>query len=228
MFIITMVYLNKIMWSEGHAVSELEFLRNVLGLQQEDLLSDTLTVCQIKAVSKGHKLFKRDEKPAQICLLVEGIFRGFFLDSEGNEITDCLVATPGYSLMPDSDLTVASNLTIEALMDACVFSLSMHDFFILAQRYPAVQELYQKMLLYSFGYHRQLKVMMYQYSAAERYRWFLHYYPHVLDQISHKYVASFLNMTPVTLSKLINNASLSEESSNLLDLFCFPDIKSTL
>lgn len=208
-------------------MSELEFLRNVLGLQQEDLLSDALAVCQIEAISKGHKLFKGDEKPSQICLLVEGIFRGFFLDAEGNEITDCLVATPGYSLMPDSDLTVVSNLTIEALTDARIFSLSMHDFLMLAQRYSAVQALYQKMLLYSFGYHRQLKIMMYQYSATERYRWFLHYYPHVLDQISHKYIASFLNMTPVTLSRLIHNVSLPEKSSELLDLFCFPDIKST-
>lgn len=206
---------------------EIDFLQNVLGLQQEDLLADALAVCRIRAIAKGQKLFKRDEKPTQICLLVEGIFRGFFLDSEGNEITDCLVITPGYPLMPDSDLTVVSNLTIEALTEALVFDLPIQDFLVLAQRYPAVQTLYQKMTLYSWGYHRQLKVMMYQYSAAERYRWFLRYYPNVLNRISHKYVASFLNMTPVTLSKLINTPSILDEPPELLDLFCFPDVKST-
>lgn len=208
-------------------MSEVDFLRNVLGLQQEDLLADVLAVCRIRTVSKDHKLFKRDEKPSRICLLVDGIFRGFFLDSEGNEITDCLVVTPGYPLMPDSNLTVVSNLTIEALTDALVFDLPIQDFLTLAQRYSAVQALYQKMTLYSWGYHRQLKVMMYQYSAADRYRWFLRYYPDVLDQISHKYVASFLNMTPVTLSKIVNNPSVLDEPPELLDLFCFPDIKST-
>lgn len=209
-------------------VSELDFLRNVLGLDQEDLLADALAVCQIKAVSKGSTLFKGGEQPTQVCLLVDGIFRGFFLDADGKEITDCLVSTPGYPLMPDSDLTVASNLTIEALTDALVFSLSIQDFFLLTQRYAAIQSLYQKMMLYSWGYHRQLKVMMYQYSAAERYRWFLRYYPQVLDQISHKYIASFLNMTPVTLSKLINSISAQENSGELLDLFNFPDVKSVL
>lgn len=209
-------------------MSELDFLRNVLGLDQQDLLADALAVCQLKPIDKGCKVFKGGQKPTHIHLLAEGIFRGFFLDSNGNEITDCLVTTPGYPLMPDSDLTVASNLTIEALTDASVFSLSIHDFFMLTQQYPAVQALYQKMMLYSWGYHRQLKVMMYQYSAAERYRWFLRYYPHVLNQISHKYIASFLNMTPVTLSKLINRTSEAEESSELLDLFNFPEIKSTL
>lgn len=209
-------------------MSELEFLRDILGLQQEKLLADTLSASQITSVSKGDILFKEGQVPTQICLLVKGIFRGFFSDLDGNEITDCLVAMPGYSLMPDSALTVASSLTIEALTDSLVFCLSIQDFLTLAQRYPAVQALYQKMLLYSFEYHRQLKVMMYQYKAAERYRWFLRYYPNVLDQISHKYVASFLNMTPVTLSRLINTASASEEAPELLDLFCFPDIKSSL
>lgn len=207
-------------------MSELDFLQNVLGLNQEALLTDVLAVCQIKAVPKGSQLFKAGQQPTQVCLLVKGIFRGFFLDSEGNEITDCLVTIPGYPLMPDSDLTVASNLTIEALTDSLVFSLSIHDFFMLMQQHSAIQSLYQKMMLYSWGYHRQLKVMMYQYSAAERYRWFMRYYPQVLDQISHKYIASFLNMTPVTLSRLINNTAVSEESAELLDLFSFPDIKS--
>ena len=209
-------------------MSELDFLRDVLGFDQEDLLTDALAICQINAVSKGCKLFEGGQKPTQICLLVSGVFRGFFLDLDGKEITDCLVSTPGYPLMPDSDLNVASNLTIEALTNALVFRLSIQDFFTLAQKYPAVEKLHQKMMLYSWGYHRQLKIMMYQYSAAERYHWFLRYYPDVLDQISHKYVASFLNMTPVTLSRLINDLSAPEDPPELLDLFCFPDIKSIL
>ena len=207
-------------------MSELDFLRNVLGLQQEDLLAEALTVCKIKNVPKGYKLFDTGENPTQICLLVNGVFRGFFLDADGNEITDCLVITPGYPLMPDSNLNVSSSLTIEALTNSLVFTLPISDFLLLAQRHAAIQSLYQKMMLYSWGYHHQLKVMMYQYSAAERYRWFLRYYPNVLDQISHKYVTSFLNMTPVTLSKLINATSASCSTSDLLDLFCFPDIKS--
>ena len=44
--------------------------------------------------------------------------------------------------------------------------------------------------------------MMYQYNAQERYEWFLKKYPGVIDLISHKYIASFLGMNPVTLSRL--------------------------
>ena len=38
--------------------------------------------------------------------------------------------------------------------------------------------------------------MMYQCTAQERYEWFLKKYPGIIDQISHKYIASFLGMNP--------------------------------
>lgn len=210
-------------------MSELEFLQKILGLQQKSVLTDILSVCRIESVRKGQVLFQRGVKPSHICLLVDGIFRGFFLDTDGKEITDCLVATPGYPLMPDSDLTTASNVTMEALTDAEVFLLSLSDFFALVQRHAEIQALYQKMMLYSWRYHHQLKLMMYQYSAADRYHWFLRYYPGAMDRISHRYVASFLNMTPVTLSRLVNSAptgSAAKDPAKLLDLFPFPDINS--
>ena len=36
----------------------------------------------------------------------------------------------------------------------------------------------------------------------ERYQWFRQAYPGLSEKISNRYIASFLNMTPVTLSRL--------------------------
>ena len=41
-----------------------------------------------------------------------------------------------------------------------------------------------------------------QYPAAERYAWFTRSYPGLIDRVSHRYVASFLGITPVTLSRV--------------------------
>ena len=35
-----------------------------------------------------------------------------------------------------------------------------------------------------------------------RYQWFLKKYPGLIDEVSNKHIASFLGMTPVTLSRL--------------------------
>ncbi|MCR4905607.1 MAG: hypothetical protein K6A33_05950 [Clostridiales bacterium] len=39
-------------------------------------------------------------------------------------------------------------------------------------------------------------------SASERYDWFLENYPGLIDRVQHRRIASFLNMTPVSLSRI--------------------------
>lgn len=202
-------------------MSEIEFLQNILGFQDEHLLREALPSCKILHVKKGQELIRLGQQQTYIHILVEGIFRGYFMDANGKDITDCLVVNPGAPLMPSSDLEESAPCTIEALSDSSVFRIAISDFCILARRYPPVSELYKRLVLASVDYHRQLKIMMYQYSAAQRYSWFLAHYPRTVDRISHKYIASFLNMTPVTLSRIINGHVPETENENLVDLFDF-------
>ena len=43
--------------------------------------------------------------------------------------------------------------------------------------------------------------MLYQVEAAKRYAWFLEHYPGLDPLVNDKYIASFLGVTPVTLSR---------------------------
>jgi CRP-like cAMP-binding protein len=56
--------------------------------------------------------------------------------------------------------------------------------------------------------HRRISVtqrriiMQMSYSAKQRYEFFLNHYPNLLNRLSSKIIASFLGMTPETLSSL--------------------------
>ena len=50
--------------------------------------------------------------------------------------------------------------------------------------------------------HWEIKTITTQHTAIERYQWFLKAYPGLIDHVSNKHIASFLGMTPVTLSRL--------------------------
>jgi CRP-like cAMP-binding protein len=56
--------------------------------------------------------------------------------------------------------------------------------------------------------HRRISVMQRRiimqmsYSAKQRYEFFLNHYPNLLNRLSSKIIASFLGMTPETLSSL--------------------------
>ena len=72
----------------------------------------------------------------------------------------------------------------------------------LMKEHPELVLIRQKLLILSAQRHRDLKIVAYQYTAAQRYQWFLKNYPGLIDRIHHKYIASLLNMTPVTLSRI--------------------------
>ena len=63
-------------------------------------------------------------------------------------------------------------------------------------------QLYNKLLLIGLDRHWQEKINLLSCSAMQRYLWFLENYPNLIDLVGNKYIASFLGMTPATLSRL--------------------------
>ena len=61
---------------------------------------------------------------------------------------------------------------------------------------------YNHLLTDALKRHWEIKTMLYKCTAKERYEWFLENYPGLIDQVTNKYIASFLRMSPVTLSRL--------------------------
>ena len=72
----------------------------------------------------------------------------------------------------------------------------------LLDKEPELLRIYNMLLTNALRYHWSMKALMYQYSAMERYQWFLKYYPGLIERVSGKHVASLLGMTSVTLSRL--------------------------
>lgn len=180
----------------------IDFYRNVLLLKDETLIRKAVDMSEVKTMKQGDYLIRQGEVPTHICFLLNGILRGFMLDVNGKDMTDCIVCRCGSSAMPDNDFTQPASITLEALTDCEIVRIPISDVTFLLKKYPSLTELYQQMLLFSANLHRSLKIATYQYTAMQRYQWFLKEYPGVIDQISHKYIASLLNMTPVTLSKM--------------------------
>ena len=179
-----------------------EFFNDVLGLADRGLIDEAVKISEIKVLKPGEYLIRSGEVPAYMCFLLKGILRGFMLDLNGKDMTDCIAFRCGDAAMPDNDFTQPASITMEALTDCEILCISIPNVMRLLREYPSLNGLYQRLLLKSANLHRDLKIVSYQYTAMQRYQWFLREYPGLIDQIGHKYIASLLNMTPVTLSKI--------------------------
>lgn len=176
--------------------------RDVYQVSDPMLLKQLVDASHEWQVAKKCTLLHTGGIPEYLFFLIKGVVRGFFLDREGKDITDCLFSNFGSAIWPSMSLNDAARINLEAISDCIVLKLSVADIQRLMPQFPEMMMIYNRLLEHSLFYHWELKTMMYQCTAQERYEWFLKKYPGIIDQISHKYIASFLGMNPVTLSRL--------------------------
>ena len=81
------------------------------------------------------------------------------------------------------------------------------------KEYPQLIGIYNAMLRDALKQHWEVKHIVCQHPAMERYLWFCKTYPGLIEQVRNKYIASFLGMSPVTLSRLRRTLREQEQMS---------------
>lgn len=142
------------------------------------------------------------EEQKNVFFLLSGIFRGFFVDINGREITDCFGYKKGTPIMSTFQFDMPSPVYIEASEYCEVLSVPIDKVLELLHENTSIVRVYNCMLQEALNKQWQTKVILYQYTAMQKYEWFLETYEEIVDKISNKNIASFLNITPVTLSRL--------------------------
>ena len=179
-----------------------EFFAMALNIKDEKIISDVADASSFVHIPQGEVLLKEGELQQEMWFLVNGIIRFFYFDVNGQEITDCFVATPRMPIMARPKLLLPSAVYIEASIDSDLFSIPAQEIDRLLNQYSELLQLYNNVLMDAFTMHWEIKTMVCRNTAMQRYQWFLEAYPGFIDKVSNKHIASFLGMTPVTLSRL--------------------------
>lgn len=179
-----------------------DFYTKILKIKNKEILKELVSLSKNKYYDKGKNIFKYDDEVTHTQFLVKGIIRGYFLDENGNEITDCFCTRCGSPTVIRYGSEIIPAVSLEALTECELISIPIEKIDELQHKYIEVSLLYNNLLLEAFAEHWEAKTTLYRYTAMERYKWFLSKYPGLIDQISNKYIASYLNITPVTLSRL--------------------------
>ena len=182
----------------------LGILRARLNTEDESLLTDMAARAQLVEVPKGTVLFREGSVLRDCYCLVEGIIRiSFQLD--GEEITEALRDDLGAMLYPCIMVTGredCANATVSCLTDTRLLHIRAEELCELRQTYPDFDGLQLQLVLQfveqSFKIHRQIDHM----NPTQRYAWFVENSPYLAEHVPQKYIASFLGMTPVSLSRI--------------------------
>ena len=187
------------------------FFSTVLGIHDPEIADCLSAAVHEEHLPRGYCLISMGEVRSAIHFLLEGVLRGYTVDENGREITDCFICQPGDVVVGCGELHKPSQVAIEAITECRVLTLPMELLLELMDR-PVLLQLYNQQLNDALLRHWELKMMLYHNSAMDRYRWFRSRYPDLEPLVSGKHLASFLGITPVTLSRLRHQVKMECET----------------
>lgn len=177
------------------------FFAECFGFQDPALVEMLAHSAVMEQIKRGTHVVERGIVQQSVMLVISGIFRGFLVDENGCEMTDCFACQQGDAVIGCNRFEEPSMVDFEALTDCVVLNLPISCLKEAMMRFPEMSLFYNDCLLEALERHWKIKRIMYR-SALERYQWFLNEYPGLINMVSHKLIASFLGITPVTLSRL--------------------------
>lgn len=137
-----------------------------------------------------------------IYFVQKGMARIFYY-KDGIDITECFAAENQIIARVESLFTQRpSQKGIQIIEAAEIVAINATQLFALYDQYPAIERLFRK--IFEHGYVETVNRLesLQFYSAEERYTRLLEEMPELLQRVPLKYIASYLGITQVSLSRI--------------------------
>jgi CRP-like cAMP-binding protein len=154
-------------------------------------------------VKKRKTLLTEGDISRYIYFIEKGALRSFTIDKEGAEHVIQLALEDHWIADLYSFVTqVPGNINIEAIEDSEVLLLPHHELDLLYDQVPALERYFRHLFQRAYvGLQQRLNTTV-SLNAEDRYRMLIYDFPQVAARVPLIYVASFLGITPESLSRI--------------------------
>jgi CRP-like cAMP-binding protein len=161
-------------------------------------------------------LFKRQSIAAKTVLLKEGeISENFFyiekgcirlsFNKDGKDITfQFFFEGEGVSSAESFRNNQPSHFTVESIEPCIIHTLHKKDYLDIINTSPVIKQELEEQTFQRLMYYQKLFLSRIKNSPEERYKELLEQTPHILQRVPQHYIASFLGITSVSLSRIRN------------------------
>jgi len=170
----------------------------------KDQLSEIIiSKSSLKKIPKSTLLIKEGDICDTFIFLKKGIVHHSFLDINGNEIIKNFIVGPTYFFYSLSSFISKDNSAIQCktLTNVELYEMNLENFKeLLKQKY--FFNLWNDLLSYYIIKKEKKELSFMKDDALTRYKNFLLDFPGLLNKIPHYYIASYLSISPETLSRI--------------------------
>lgn len=176
-----------------------ELINEVLSAEAKQALDNSTRIFKVK---KGEIIVKEGGICSHAYSVQTGLLRQFFY-KDGIEITEFFACENEGCICIESYLEEKpSRILIQALEDSIISSIRKDEFEDLCKKYWEIELFYRKIFELSLIVSQRRMYNMLFETAHERYNKFLRDSPGLIHRVPSIYIASYLGITPETLSRV--------------------------
>ncbi len=186
------------------------FKNNDISLDEKNisLLRD---IFKLRILKKDTFFLQEGENSTEIGFIISGIFRSYYVDKIGNDITKYFYTEGGILFSYAAYLSLKESMYyIQALEDSEILVATISDFERIIEGNYELLLFYKKMidrvLVMKEEHASSFKLL----NSIERYKQFLTTYPDLEKRIKQYYLASYLGITPVSLSRIRKKLNINK------------------
>lgn len=171
--------------------------------QDQDLTKILLAGCTPKTVKKGQFLLRSGATIQHSFYVEQGLLRQYAIDAKGKE--HILQFAPEGWFMADREsefLQKPSSYFIEAVEDSSLLLITSQLIQGLGEKHPGFAQYHHNLLHRHIAALQKRITLLQSATATERYLDFIETYPDLMLRIPQTYIASYLGITPESLSRL--------------------------
>lgn len=151
---------------------------------------------------RNHIVLLEGMKPSNLYFILRGIVRGYYIDSQGNDITKCFSSENEFFSSEGLRTAGVSSFTIECLENVRCLQLPYELVHKVIDQDGNLKNLFIRGYLREVeGLERRAKNSALM-SARERYADFCREYPYLRDRVELKYIASYIGIRAASLSRI--------------------------
>lgn len=179
-----------------------EYLKSFVVLSDQEM-AELMGCAEHRLVKKKEILLDHGQVGQYVWFVRNGYVRFYYFDANGDEITSDFVFAPGFVTAFRSFINhEPSQIVVQAMENMEIIGWNRECLFHLYDRYPAIERIGRVMAEQVFlSMDKHLSAFLNQ-SPYQRYLWLLKEYPEFIKNIPLVYLASWLGITPETLSRI--------------------------
>ncbi|WOC40621.1 Crp/Fnr family transcriptional regulator [Polaribacter sp. HL-MS24] len=182
---------------------------NKLPLKTINNLNKLFTV---RTAKKRRILTRRGETPEEFFIIKQGVVRSYFHDKKGRQVIQSLYgansATGDFSALIENR---PSKITYDCLTDCEMYVADFVEFKKLLKKDAHLNAYYHKILEASFVNMEERIYELSMLDATELYLKIRKDLPEIEKQIAQYHIASYLNITPIQLSRVRRSLNIKKK-----------------